>query len=270
MTDVFGLGGKAALVVGGASGIGRATALMLGRVGANVAVADIDAEGAHAVADEVAQLGVETTSVVGDVTTSEGAHNVVSGARTNLDGLDVVVNIVGIATWGDLLDIDVEGWDLEFRRNLTHHLLVGQAAARCMIADGVDGRIACVASVSGLYGAPHHSGYGAAKAGVMALVKSMANEWSRYGIRVNAVAPATIATPRVLIGYERRGITNLDEMATEQGTPLGRYGTPDEIAGALVFLVSDLAGFITGQTIVVDGGMNVRWPHSSRPSTSYA
>jgi NAD(P)-dependent dehydrogenase (short-subunit alcohol dehydrogenase family) len=130
-----------------------------------------------------------------------------------------------------------------------------------MIADGVAGRLALVTSISGIFGAPNHAAYGAAKAGATALAKSMANEWAPYGIRVNSVAPDIIATPRVVAGFEQRGVTDMNAVVIADGVPMARWGTPDEVAGPLVFLVSDLSGFITGQNLVVDGGTQARFPH---------
>jgi NAD(P)-dependent dehydrogenase (short-subunit alcohol dehydrogenase family) len=268
MTDVFGLRDKPALVIGGGAGIGRATTLLLADVGARVAVADVDAERAAAVAAEVEAKGTRGVAVPGDVMAADAADAVVGRAYDELGGLEVVINIVGVAGWSPLLHLDPDAWELDLRRNLTHHLYVGQSAARRMIADGVAGRLALVASVSGIYGAPNHAAYGAAKAGVMGLARSMANEWGDYGIRVNAVAPDVIATPRVVAGFRERGVTDMDQIARDDGMPLGRWGRPEEIAGPLVFLVSDLAGFMTGQTLVVDGGTQARFPHGGpRPFT---
>lgn len=259
--DVFGLTGKAVLVVGGGSGIGHATALLLGRVGANVAVADIDADRAEQVSQQVAALGVSAVPITGDVTDPADAQAVVDAAHNRLGGLHALINIVGMASWSDLLSMDLAMWDADLRNNLTHHLLVGRAAARHMIADGVAGRIALVTSISGIFGAPNHAAYGAAKAGATALAKSMANEWAPHGIRVNSVAPDIIATPRVVAGFVERGVSDMNAIVQADGVPMGRWGTPDEIAGPLVFLVSDLAGFITGQNLVVDGGTQSRFPH---------
>src|SRR4051812_258496 len=160
MVGVFGLEGTPSLVVGGASGIGRATALLLGAVGASVAVADLDAERAATVAAEISAAGGSAVSLGGDVLEPTRATAVVDGAYEALGGLEVVVNIVGFAAWSTLLDYDLDTWDHDFRRNLDQHLFVGQAAARRFIADGVAGRIAMVASVSGIYGAPNHAAYG--------------------------------------------------------------------------------------------------------------
>ncbi|MCU1398027.1 MAG: family oxidoreductase [Acidimicrobiales bacterium] len=259
--DVFGLHGAVALVVGGGSGIGRATALMLGRVGADVAVADLDGARAEEVAAEVAALGVRSLGIAGDVTDPDDAQRVVDTAHTALGGLLAVVNIVGVASWSDLLSMDLAMWESDLRSNLTHHLHVGRAAARHMIADGKGGRIAMVTSISGIFGAPNHAAYGAAKAGAIALSKSMANEWAPYGIRVNTVSPDIIATPRVVAGFVERGVSDMNAIVAADGVPMARWGTPDEIAGPLVFLVSDLAGFMTGQNLVVDGGTQSRFPH---------
>lgn len=258
--SLFGLQGKPALVVGGGFGIGRASALLLARAGADVAVADLDGERAAAVAGELTALGVRATALTGNVTDRTEAEDIVAGAAEFHGRLEVVINMVGTAAWAQLLAVDDDTWAGDLTRNLTQHLYVGRAAAQRMIDQGSGGRIAVVASVSGLYGAPNHGAYGAAKAGLMALVRTMAQEWGPHGIRVNAVAPDMIATPRVLAAYADTD-NSPDDAAVADGAPLGRFGTPDEIAGPLVFLVSDLASFITGQTIVADGGQRAAFPH---------
>ena len=171
-------------------------------------------------------------------------------------GLYGVANIVGLAGWKDLFSLDLEAWEADMRINLLHHLFVGRAAARHMVDDKSGGAFAMVASVSGLYGAPSHAAYGAAKAGTMSLARSMANEWSKYGIRANCVAPDCIATPRVVAGFHNQGITDIDAVAARDGVPLARWGTPREIAGPLVFLLSDLSSFMTGS----DAGGRRRHP----------
>ena len=256
----LGLTGKRALVVGGGFGIGKASAVLLANFGAHVAVADMDAARAAEVAQQIQQLGVKSTSLTGDVTKRAEAERLVADAIAFHGGLDVVINMVGTAAWADLMEVDDETWQLDISRNLTQHLYVGRAAAKQMIEQGTGGAMAVVASVSGIYGAPNHPAYGVAKAGLMGLVRTMAQEWGQYQIRVNAVAPDMIATPRVLASYQSQEI-DPDSIAASDGAPLRRFGTPEEIAGPLVFLCSDMGGFMTGQTLVVDGGQRAAFPH---------
>ncbi len=259
--NVLGLAGKNALVVGGGFGMGRETALLLARVGANVAIADLDLGRADAVRLEVAALGVRAHAIAGDVTKPDDARRVVDEAVAFHGRLEVVCNVVGLATWADLFGIDDDAWERQFAINLVHHANIGRAAARHMIDQKIAGRMAFVTSVSGLYGAPMHGAYGAAKAGLMALVRTMSQEWGPHGIRVNAVAPDLIATPRVKAGFDSQGLTTAD-VAEREGVPLARMGVPFDIAGPLVFLVSDLSAFISGQTIISDDKTHAAFPHA--------
>jgi NAD(P)-dependent dehydrogenase (short-subunit alcohol dehydrogenase family) len=263
-TDVFGLRGKRALVVGGGFGMGRETAILLGQVGADVVVADVDQARAEEVRAEVAATGVTAHAMSGDVTVPAAAVQLVQDAAATLGGLDVLINIVGLAEWSYLMDMDDGMWERQFAINLRHHLDIGRAGARIMIDQGTGGRMAFVSSVSGIYGAPFHAAYGAAKAGLMSLVRTMSQEWGPDGVRVNAVAPDCIATPRVKAGFEAQG-ADTNELARNTGISLCRFGDPKEIAGPLVYLCSDLAGFTTGQTLIVDGGVHASFPHEMNP-----
>jgi 2-deoxy-D-gluconate 3-dehydrogenase len=242
--------------------MGRASALLLARAGANVALADVIEERAQSVAKEVEALGVRALPLTGDVTDMAAAQRIVAEAVKFHGSLEVLINMVGLATWNELFDTDDAAWDQQMQINLRHHLYIGRAAARQMIQQGSGGRMAFVASVSGIYGAPVHGAYGAAKAGLMSLVRTMANEWGRHKIRVNAVAPDVISTPR------HPGNMNA-EQALDEGVLLGRMGQPEEIAGALVFFVSDLASFVTGQTLIVDGGVHAAFPHFRGVQTAF-
>jgi 2-deoxy-D-gluconate 3-dehydrogenase len=258
--NVLGLEGRTALVVGGGSGIGRATALLLGDAGVDVVVADMDKDRAATVQAEVEAKGVRASSATGDVTVEAEANEIVAQAFEFLGNrLDILINIVGMAAWVRLFELDDATWDLDMGRNLRQHLYVARSAARRMVDQGTGGRIALVASVSGIYGAPNHGTYGAAKAGVMALSRTMAQEWAPFGIRVNAVAPDCIATPRVKASMDAQNV-DLAEVAKQSRLTLGRFGEPEEIAGPLVFLVSDLSSFMTGQTLLVDGGRRSAFP----------
>jgi len=153
-------------------------------------------------------------------------------------------------TWAPVLDLDVATHDAVLRHNLTATLVPCRAVARSFIDHGVAGSIVCLSSISGDRSSPHHASYGAAKAAIRQLVGTMALEWGGHGIRVNAVAPGTITTPRASAATA--------DPARNRAVPLRRRGTPDEIAGAVLFLLSDLASFVTAHTLVADGGASAR------------
>ncbi|MCH2171933.1 SDR family oxidoreductase [Myxococcota bacterium] len=256
--NVLGLADKSALVVGGGSGIGRATCQLLARAGAKVIVGDLDPSAAGAVADGLSEQGASAAAVAGNVMVEKEAIDLVNSAADLHGQLDVLINIVGMAGWVKLLDMDAAAWELDLQRNLNQHLYVSRAAARRMIDQGSGGSMSLVASVSGIYGAANHGAYGAAKAGLMALARTMAIEWGEHGIRVNTVAPDMIDTPRVVAARERSGVPDSPDFMRHSRLVIERRGVPDDIAGALVFLVSELSAFMTGQALVVDGGRQVK------------
>lgn len=260
MKDIFGLEGHKALVVGGGYGHGRLTAHLLAEAGAEVAVADIDAERAANVADEIGGY-----DVVGDVTTPEGAKAIVDEAHKKLGGLTRLANVVGLVAMGPFIENDPAHWKQQMDLNLMQQVYVCHASGKHMLAGG-DGAIAMVASVSGIYGASNQVAYGMAKAGVMSLVRSLAAEWGPQGIRVNAIAPDITAVPRLIEqvpGTEEEALAMFDNMAREDGVPLRRFGRAHELARPLLFLLSDMSSYMTGQCLVIDGGTMVRFPHST-------
>ena len=254
MDPVLQLAGRGALVAGGGQGMGRATVLLLARLGAKLVVLDELAERANAVAAEARALGAAADALVADVTDASQAQRAAEGAARATGGLDLLVNIVGGASWAPLLELDDATWERDQRVNLKHHWLMGRAAAKQMIAAGRGGSIVAVASVSGMFSAAGHGAYGAAKAGLLGLVKTMADEWWAHGIRVNAVVPGAVRTPRIEAAWQS------GEIRRPAPDVLERMALPEDVAGAIAFLSSDLARRITGQTLVIDGGVTTRFP----------
>jgi 2-deoxy-D-gluconate 3-dehydrogenase len=234
--------------------MGRATALLLARLGAGLVVLDEVSERAEAVAAEARAAGARAEPLVADVTSRAAAEAAVAEAGRRLGALDALVNIVGGASWAPLLEMDDATWARDFRLNLEQHWWVSSAAARAMIAAGRGGSLVVVASVSGLFSAAGHAAYGAAKAGLIALVRSMAEEWWPHGIRANAVVPGAVRTPRIEEAWRSGAIRRPAADVVE------RMALPEDVAGAIAFLSSELARRITGQTLVIDGGVSTRFP----------
>ena len=234
--------------------MGRATALLLGRLGARLVVLDEVAERAEAVAAEVRASGARAEPLVADVTSRAVAEAAVAEAVRKLGALDALVNVVGGASWAPLLALDDATWERDFRVNLEQHWWVACAAARGMSGGGRGGSIVAVASVSGFFSAAGHGAYGAAKAGLVALVRTMAEEWWAHGIRANAVVPGAVRTPRIEAAWQSGAIRRPAADVVE------RMALPEDVAGAIAFLSSELARRITGQTLVIDGGVTTRFP----------
>jgi NAD(P)-dependent dehydrogenase (short-subunit alcohol dehydrogenase family) len=190
---------------------------------------------------------VKSVAVSADVTSEESVDAALAEAEAALGPVDVMATVIGLGVWGQILDQTTDQWEEAHKINLTSFWNPARAVARSLIRSGKPGAIACVSSVSGLTAAPNHAGYGAAKAGMINLIRTMANEWGPHGIRVNAAMPGVCATPRLEFG--EAGLARFKEKL-----PLGRPATPDEIAKGLVFLLSDLASYVSGHNLHVDGG----------------
>ena len=242
------LGGKVAVVTGSGQGIGRQIALTLSSLGANVAVTDINAASAQEVAAEIAQTGVKSISVVGDVSKQEDAASLVEQTLSSLGRVDILVNNAGITRDTLLLRMSASDWDQVMAINLKGAFLCTQAVLRHMLRQR-EGRIINIASVVGLIGNAGQANYAAAKAGLIGLTKSTAREGASRGVTANAIAPGFIDT----------GMTSKLSDAVKQEflrqIPLGYMGTPGDVANAVAFLASDEARYITGHVLNVDGGM---------------
>ena len=249
--DMLGIAGKVAIVWGGGFGMGERTSLRLHEAGAQVAVADLDRDRAHAVAGAIAAAGGRAVAIHADVTDQASVNAALAEAEAALGPIDLMATVVGLGVWDQVIDMSLDDFNRSILLNLTSFFLPAQAVARSLLKRGAPGAIACVSSVSGLTAAPNHAGYGAAKAGMINLVRTMADEWGPYGIRVNAAMPGSAATPRLVLDAEGKARMNA---AMKDKIPLGRAADPDELAKAIVFLLSDLASYVTGHNLHVDGG----------------
>ncbi|SHN21056.1 NAD(P)-dependent dehydrogenase, short-chain alcohol dehydrogenase family [Pseudomonas asturiensis] len=236
--------GRVALVTGAAMGIGAAIAERLGHDGHSVIVADING---HAAAEMVARLetqGIKARTLLLDV----GSADSVSAAFADLERCDVLVNNAGIAKTQAFLDCDLSDWQRVMNVNVTGTLLCGQHAARLMRQRNW-GRIINLSSISGMRASMGRTAYGTSKSAIIGLTRQMAIELAEFGITVNGVAPGPIDTPLTQTLHSA-----LTRESFTRGVPMRRYGTPEEVAGAVAFLASEDASFISGHIIPVDGG----------------
>ncbi|WP_208027062.1 glucose 1-dehydrogenase [Rhabdothermincola sediminis] len=244
--------GKVALVTGGASGIGRATVEQLAAAGARVVVADLDDVQGAGVADAVHASGGEAVFVRTDVAVPDEVEAMVAATLDRFERLDVAVNNAGRpGAYAALTDQTLEDWERTLAVNLTGTFMCLRAEISAMVTAG-GGAIVNVASAAGLMGFAHLPAYVASKHGVIGLTKSVALEFARSGIRVNAVCPGNVRT-QMLEGFAGGDEQTLQGMGRMQ--PIGRLGTPQEVAEAIVWLCSDAASFVTGHAMAVDGGV---------------
>jgi 3-oxoacyl-[acyl-carrier protein] reductase len=248
------LTGRVAVVTGGGEGIGRGIAEGLVAFGASVALWERNADTCASAAEAVGALGIET-----DVRDGERVDAALERTETALGTVSILVNNAGGVFSSPLLDTTENGWDALYRSNLRHVLLCTQRVARRLVDAGQSGSVINVTSIEGVRAAPGYAAYGAAKAGVINYTKTAALELAPHNIRVNALAPDLTMT---------EGLLRISPDGLPQGArhmiPMGRPGHVDEMAGAAVFLASEMSSYITGQTIHVDGGTQAAsgWYHN--------
>lgn len=254
------LEGKRTLVIGGGGGgIGRAITRKLGEAGSAVVVADVDAGRADDAAAELTDAGGRAVGLTADVREPGAVDDLVARAAGELGGLDVLVTVVGgqlaFVPAARIHETTDEDWDLMIDLNLRYVARAVRATLRRFLEQGTGGTIVSVGSITGVAGSPQQSAYGAAKAGLASLARSVAAEYGAEGIRMNVVACGPIATP---VAEAAQAGGQLDWI------PLARPGTPAEVADAVLFLASPLSSYITGQSLVVDGGATAVGPFPLR------
>jgi NAD(P)-dependent dehydrogenase (short-subunit alcohol dehydrogenase family) len=253
------LQGKAAMITGAASGIGRATAKLFAQEGAKVILADINTKDGQITAATIVEAGGEAIFLEADLSQSEDVKRVVREAISNFGRIDVLHNNAGILIFSNVVDCTEEEWDRVMAVNLKSAFLLSKYTVPEMMKAG-GGSIINTASIGGIVGAENATAYAASKGGMIQLTRSMALDYGPYHIRVNCICPGSTETPMLQHVWSVEGKAlgkdiNAMRQTYIQGRPLRRIGTPEDIAYAALYLASDESKFVTGTCLIVDGGV---------------
>ena len=251
MSSDLSLKGKVAVVTGSGRGIGRSIAIEFARAGASVIVNALHEESAERTSTEISKAGGKSIPVVGDVSQPSFATTLVAEAVMRFGKIDVLVNNVGFFRAKGICDMTEAEWDEVIDSNIRTVFLCSKAVGKKLIDGRNSGAVINIASFWGVVGGPDRTAYSAAKAAVIGFTRSLAIEWAQYRIRVNAIAPGYVKTEQI---QERIQSGAYSEDSLVKRTPLGRMGSPSDVANAALFLASDRSAHITGQLLVVDGG----------------
>ena len=247
----FSLSGKTAIITGGASGIGRATAEMFAAKDAEVAIIDVNPQ-VYDVTAEISKNSKDVFAVQADITKTSEIDRAVQVVSDRFGKINILCNIAGLGHSDNAENITEDDWQKVVSVNMTALFFMAQKVGRYMINQKTGGKIINMASQAGIVGLDLHACYGATKAAVINITKTLANEWGKYKINVNAISPTVVPTPMAREFWSGdRGNELMKKI------PIGRFGEMDEIAACCVYLASDAANLITGENIVMDGGFTI-------------
>ena len=246
--------GKTAIITGGASGMGKATAVALAKNGANVVIADINTEMAQEVIAEIVDSGGKAVSFITDVTRMAEVKELIDKTLERFGRIDYLCNSAGLQTYGTVETTDEALWDKTMDVNLKSMFLTAKCCIPEMRKQG-GGAIVNITSVQGIRSQRNAFAYGTSKGAVISMTRAMALDYAPYNIRVNCICPGAIDTPMLRFGAGEHG--DVEEVLEEWGShhPIGRIGQPEEIANTVLFLLSDQSSFMIGQPVIVDGGL---------------
>lgn len=247
---------KVAIVTGASRGIGRATALAMARAGARVVVSSRKLAACEAVVEEIRAFNGQAKALAHNISDTAGSQLLIDAAVAEWGRLDILVcNAAVNPYFGPMRDMPEDAYNKVMDANVKSNFLLGRAAVKAMASTG-GGNIVIVSSLAGFHGSETLGVYGVSKAADFSLARSMAVEWGSEGVRVNCIAPGLIKTNMSKALWENDELRS----SVELRTPLCRLGSPEEVASVVLFLVSDAASYVTGQVLVVDGGLSIREP----------